>query len=133
MTTYRWLDGAQSVDLINPIIEKHNAQRSDDLQWALLNSGTAFAEAAFEDDFLIGFVCLQLFPVLGPLWVESMSRNGEISKRLIENMRKTLASMQTRGCIVICENPATERMCRMSGMKKVEYPVYVATQRDIAG
>ena len=133
MITYRWLDGNEAVDLLNPIIEKRNRDFPSEPEWALLNGATSFAEAAFEDDFLIGFIALQLFPMLGPLWVESISRNGEISKQLVENMRATMGRMAARGCIVICESPVTERMCRMTGMRKIEYPVYVGSDTTIQG
>jgi hypothetical protein len=131
MVTYRWLDGNEAVDLINPLIERRNAQNTSDFSWALLNGATSFAVGAFEDDFLIGFICMQMFPFIGPMWCDSFSRNGEISKRLTEEMRAVMAKMTARGCAVICESPVTERMCRAVGMTKVSYPVYIGSAEGI--
>jgi hypothetical protein len=126
--TYRWLNGFEACDIINPLITWRNSDNPTAPPWVLLNSATAFAVGAFEDEFCIGYICLQLFPFLGPLFVEPIDRNGEISRQLVEEMVKVMAQMQTRGCLVICESPVTERMCKQRGMKRIDYPVYVSAE-----
>jgi hypothetical protein len=124
--TVRWLDGNQCVDILNPLIEKRNRGTPEKPAWALLNSATAFAVAAFEEEFCLGFLVMQLFPFLGPAWVEPIARNGEVFKALGDSMVNVMAQMQARGAMVVADNPATERMCRMKGMRKIEAPVYVS-------
>ena len=120
----RWVAGGEAVDLLNPLIEKRNKENPDALPWVLLNDRTCSAFVAFEGEFVLGFFVQQLMPTLGPLYVESFTRNGEVSAMLVKEMIKFLVGC--RGVVVVAENAATERMCRMQGMKKVEYPVYVS-------
>ena len=124
----RWLNGFEACDIINPLITRRNAENPTAPPWALLNSATAFAVAVFESEFCIGYLCMQLFPFLGPMEVQPVNCNGEISRMLVDEMTRVMAEMKTRGCMVICESPVTERMCKQRGMKRIDYPVYVSAE-----
>ena len=124
----KWLNGIEAVETINPLIEKRNRENPLAMPWSLLNDKTSFAVAAFEEEFVIGYICLQLFPFLGPMFVEQIACNGEVSKMLVDEMAKVMADMQARGVMVVCESPVTERMCKARGMKRIEFPVYISTE-----
>ncbi len=120
----RWLDGGAAVDLLNPLIEKRNAENPGKIPWMLLNDRTCFAFVAFEGDFPLAYFVHQFISTLGPLEVCEFSRNGEVSAALVKEMVKFLSGC--RGVLVVAENAATERMCRMQGMTRIEHPVYVS-------
>jgi hypothetical protein len=127
MIEYKFINGGEAVDLLNPLIEQRNTEEGG-APWALLNDRTAFAVVAMEGDFVVGYLVLQLLPTLGPEWVAPFQRNGEVSRALVEHMHEQLKTLTARGCLVICESAATEKMCRVAGMKRVELPVYWTNQ-----
>lgn len=124
---YRWLTGPEAVDLLNPLIAKRNADDPEAAPWMLLNSRTTlFCRAALEGDFVIGFLVLQMVPSMGPFLVERFARNGEVSAQLVGDMVQAMGEMEARGVLVVCENVATERMCKSRGMKRIDLPIYVS-------
>jgi hypothetical protein len=118
---YRWLTGDEIIEFVNPVC----VQRG----WAQLNVNdaqpTCRVLGAFEHVALVGFFCLQLFPVLGPQYVVPDSRDGTVSRELTERMSEFLEEMKVRGWLTICDSPVSERLAKRHGMQKVESPVYI--------
>ena len=114
---FRWLDGNDAVDALNPILEREG--------WTPLNGATARALVAEEDGVLVAFFCLQLFPLLGPLYCKADARDGQVSRALVDKMHEFLTEIKARGYMAVCDSPVSEKMCRMRGMKKIESPVYL--------
>lgn len=114
--TERWLL-PNEVNILEPILESNH--------WASLNDQTCQVRAAFDDGVLVGFVVLQQFPVLGPLWVHPDYRGNGLPGRLASDMREFLKTIQVRGLLVVADSVFTEILCQHFGMKKVESPVYM--------
>ena len=117
MTRYEWLTGQDAVNALQGLVVSQG--------WAPLNPLTTKARVAFDEDgLIIGFLILQLHPIVGPEWVIPDQRNGIIRKALESDMREFAQGSQIRGYLVIAESPVTERTCKQSGMAKVPWPVY---------
>jgi hypothetical protein len=117
--TLQWFDADDAVEVINPVIDSEH--------WAALNGPTTRAICAFDDNGnLAGFFCLQLHPLLGPLWVRDDERDGNLSRELATRMEEFLKGMDYRGALAICDSPVSERLCKRQGMTKLEVPVYLA-------
>lgn len=117
---FKWLDGSECVDALNPILDLRGM--------SLLNEFTSRALAAYQDGELIMALVLQLHPVLGPLVrTDNFKRdNGELSRELTERMHEFMAEVHSRDCMVICDSPITERLAQRHGMTKLESPVYMS-------
>jgi hypothetical protein len=119
---YRWLQG-KDLDLLEPTM----AERG----WTALNPNTARAIAAFDKsngDRLVGFLVLQLFPHLEPMFVEKELRGhqgGEIALSLLAHMREFLDEIKIRGFMCVADSAVIEGLCKERGMRKVDSPVYV--------
>ena len=115
----RWLDSGEAVDRLNPIIEKQG--------WSQLNERTVRALVAEDDDGkIIALLVLQMFPILGPEWVQPESRGAGVMYQLHEEMRKFLTEVQARGVMVIADSEVADKLCQREGMRRVENPVYIA-------
>ena len=121
----RFLTDLEIETLVNPVLELRG--------WALLNIPTSKVLGAFQDDRLVEFIVLQLFPMLGPMVrVDNTLRdNGETSRALANGMETFLEENDARGWMAICDSPVTERICQRHGMQKVESPVYVWNARVV--
>lgn len=116
--TYHWLEGDE-LEILEPILAARG--------WTSLNGKVARAIGAFDETGkLVGFQVLQLFPMVGPLYVEPLSRGTGIASELTERMRTFLVNAQARGWMVIADAPFTAQLCEAHGMRKVESPVYLA-------
>lgn len=120
MVTYRWLGNAELVEWVNPVCELRG--------WSQLNVNesqpTCRVLGAFDGVEFIGFLAFQLFPVVGPQWVDSEHRDGTISRELAVRMHEFLTEVNARGYMVVADSPVTSRLCERHGMKKLESPVY---------
>jgi hypothetical protein len=121
--TLRWLDGGEAVDLLNPIIEAQG--------WTPLNDRTCRVLVAFDDgepEAVLGFLVLQLFPLLGPEYVDPAARDAGVMFQLHAEMQKFLVKAQARGVMVIAESEVSKRLCERARMTPIEAPVYIATE-----
>lgn len=118
---YRWLAGSEIQTLVNPICKT--------VGWPQLNVNveqpTSAVIGAFEDFQLIGFLALQLFPMVGPGWVDAPFRNGVISRELADRMHEFLKVHEARGWLVIADTMVTQRLAERHGMESVDSPVYM--------
>jgi hypothetical protein len=117
---YRWLSDDEILEKVNPRCREHG--------WAELNVNpvqpTCRVLGAFAEGTLMGWLTLQLFPVIGPGWVESSQRHGQTFRVLADKMQEYLHEAQARGALVICESPVTERLAQRHKMSLVTDPVY---------
>ena len=121
--TLKWLDGGEAVDLLNPIIEAQG--------WTPLNDRTCRVLVAFDDgqpEAILGFLVLQLFPLLGPEYVDPAARDSGVMFHLHAEMREFLVKTQARGVMVIAESQVSKRLCERDHMVPIESPVYIATE-----
>ena len=108
----------EAVEALNPVIDSEH--------WAALNGPTTRAICAFENGELVGAFVLQAHPLLGPLWVRDGLRDGDLSKKLAQEMETFLHNIDYRGALAICDSPASEKLCRKFGMTQIKVPVYLA-------
>ena len=116
MIEYRWLDWDEVLQL-DPILESKGISS--------LNKNVTRAIAAFDGKKLIAFEVLQLFPMLGPLWVDKEYRGDGIPKEMTDRMLEFVKGCEIRGFIVIANSAHTEKICRDIGMDKLDSPVYL--------
>ena len=118
---FRWLTNEEIETLVNPKCVEQG--------WVELNINevqpTCKVLGAFDEDALVGWVTFQLFPLLGPLWVEPGERNGVLSRELAERMHDFVREIGVRGVLTICESPASERLAERHGMTRLKDSVYV--------
>lgn len=117
-TSYRELEGQELIDAVSSIIEENG--------WTPLNSNTPLhGECAYDGDKLVGFNIFQLFPLVGPMWVDEDYRGSGVPESLALRTIKFMDDVQARGYLVIADNPFTAKLCERYGMKRVESPVYM--------
>ncbi len=118
---YRWLASAELSEWVNPVCKLRG--------WAELNINdaqpTCRVLGAFDGVEFIGFLAFQLFPVVGPQWVDSDHRDGTVSRELASRMHDFLSESNARGFMVVADSPVSGRICERHGMKKLESTVYV--------
>jgi hypothetical protein len=121
MIEYRWLRNDEIESWVNPVLEQRN--------WAKLNINdvmpTCRVLGAFDGIELCGFLCLQLFPVIGPVWSDVDHRDGTITRELADQMHGYMVEAKARGALTLCETPVAERLAQRHGMQKVQEPVYM--------
>jgi hypothetical protein len=117
----RWLSGNEILEWVNPICKSRG--------WVELNVNdtqpTCRVLGAFDGERLIGWLAFQLFPLLGPFYVEPDQRDGLVSAALSDEMHQFIHAVGARGVLTLCENVASERLARKHGMIKVEDKVYL--------
>ncbi len=118
---FRWLTDNEVLDKVNPICRLRG--------WAQLNINpeqpTCRVLGAFDENLLLGWITLQLFPVIGPEWVEPEARGHDLHRQLADRLKDYLLDAQARGALVICESPVTEHLAQRNHMTKLDFPVYV--------
>lgn len=121
---YRWLDPTTpNAESDWAAVEKVLVAR----QWMSLNRYTSrILLAEDEDGNLVGFFVFQLIPFAGPLWLHPSERGTETATDMARQMWEFLTSANVRGWIAGGESPHGERLCKMFGMEKIEYPMYIA-------
>lgn len=117
---FRWLTNDEIETLVNP--------KCSELGWVPLNINdlqpTCRVLGAFDGESLVGWIVLQLHPLLGPLYVRPDFRNGVLSSDLAERMHEFVREVGVRGVLAICESPVSERLAERHGMSRVKEPVY---------
>lgn len=120
--TFKWLEGKEACEWLNEVLERRG--------WSLLNEHTARALCAYKDERIIGFHVIQLFPHAEPLFIDPEWRGTGLAEELADRMYEFLKEVRTRGYMVIAESPFAEKLCQERGMKRVNYPVYMAVQNE---
>lgn len=113
---YKWLEGPDAAKQLNPICFEKG--------WPGFNELTSRAIVAHEDGRIVAFLALQLFPMLGPGYMEK-DGSGVVFRHLLKEMEKFLEETQARGFMVVCENPLIAGLCERFGLKKLEHDVFV--------
>ena len=115
--TLRWLEPEEIYQLEATLLK---------FGWAALNKNTCRVLAAFDDNGkLIGWEAFQLYPYIGPAFVEPEWLSTGLYEELADEMHKFLSSVKCRGAIVVAESRFAEKVCEKHGMKKLEVPVYI--------
>lgn len=117
--TFRWLEEDEILAEVNPALAVKG--------YPQLNTGCCRVMGAFDDDILIEFIAVQLFPMIGPmLRVNNETRDdGATSRELGRMMHNYLESEDARGALTIADHPVTARLCERYGMKKIDSPVFI--------
>ena len=119
--TMEWVDGSHAAKLLNPLIESRG--------WTPLNGSdnpklTRARVVLDSDGDVVGFFCLQMFPMLGPILVVHGS-DPFLFRELIEDMRQFLADCEVRGWLIIAEDRRIADLCREMGYQQVPFPVFL--------
>ena len=120
--TYRWIDGPIATDSDWDLIESVLAERG----WTSLNRQTTRILVAEDEGKLAGFLVLQLFPHLEPLYVDKDHRATGLAEELSDRMIKFMTEAGARGWISIADSPHAEALCKREGMTLVKSKVYKA-------
>jgi len=115
-TTYRWIQGDE-LSLLDPIFEYYH--------WTKLNPFVSRALIAEQDGKLRGFLVVQLFPHLEPLWVTPVALGTGIADELAKQGIDYMIA-NTQGWQAMADTPHAEALCKQFGMVKVDAPVYRA-------
>lgn len=119
---YRWIDGptatAEEWDRVEGVLAVRG--------WMSLNRPTSRILVAEREGELLGFMVMQLVPHTEPLWVRPSERGSGIAESLADQMVEFMFSVQSRGWMVVADNPMAAKLCEARGMMKVDAPVYVA-------
>jgi ribosomal protein S18 acetylase RimI-like enzyme len=113
---YKWLDN-DSVEALDAVMIAHSMP--------VLNRHTTRVRAAYDGDRLVGFLVLQLFPHMEPIYVDPEYRGNGISKQLVDDMYEFMNECQIRGFMCMAESPNSEKICQGLDMTKIEIPVYI--------
>jgi hypothetical protein len=117
---YRWLEMDEIEAIVNPICRERG--------WAELNLNpvqpTCRVLGAFEGEFCVAFLALQMHPVLGPFWSGLEHSAGAVSRELADRMHEFLVDTKARAVLTICESPVSERLAKRHDMLPVKFPVY---------
>lgn len=116
---YRWIDGPTATDADWDRIESICAARG----WASLNRQTSRV-LLVERDGQMGFIVLQLFPMVGPQFLPPSMRGEGIAEELNDRMWQFLTEAQARGFLVVADSPHTEWACRARNMNEIKSPVF---------
>ena len=119
--TYRWLSDAEIADWVNPECSRKG--------WVQFNvnpdTPTCRVLGAFDGVEMVGFFGFSLIPHLGPMWVQPDYRSGAVSFGMAEEMAKFMHEVNSRGALMVADNPATERMAQKFGLERVTSPVFI--------
>jgi GNAT superfamily N-acetyltransferase len=120
--TFEWIEGTDPrMEAVQAVIEQRG--------WTPLNFQTCRAYCAFEPDgTLVGFSIFQLFPMVGPFFVDPSYRATGIAETLADDTAAFLHECNTRGYIAIADSPHSEKLCKGHGMKLIDAPVYLMAE-----
>jgi hypothetical protein len=121
MITYRWIHGplasTEEWDSIDMILAARG--------WTPWNKQTTIVLVAEDEEGIAGFLPVQLFPHVEPLWVRPNKRGTEVAEQLAKKVIEFMHSIEARGWISVASDKNVAEMCERQGMKKVEQPVYM--------
>lgn len=117
----QWLDWNR-LQALDPVLQSRGQ--------AALNQYTSRAIGMYDGEGLVGFVVLQLYPFLGPLWVDPTYRGQGVPDKLADEIIGWLEKMDTRGYLAIADSPFTVKLCERVGMKRVESPVFINVKKE---
>ena len=113
--TFRWLE-RERIQLVAPTIAAHG--------WPPLNPELSTVLAAFDGEYLIGFMVMECVPHVEPLWVSAAYRGRGIPLALVTQMVDFLYSVNAPIAYMVANSPYSEELARAYGMTKIEKPVY---------
>lgn len=121
---YRWLD---STPEFNDETAWHKIEEILKFRgWMSLNRMTS--RILLVEDFeqvLLGFICFQLVPYVGPIWMHPSERGNGIAEEMARQMWEFLVSVHARGWLAGAESSHGAKLCELFGMTKIEHPMYV--------
>jgi len=117
MIEFRWLDW-EDLKLLDVVLESKGI--------ASLNQATSRGLGIFDGEQLVGFCVLQLFPLLGPLWLDPTYRGQGLAEQVADKILEFLNETNARGYIAIADSPHTNKLCERIGMHKLDSPVFIA-------
>jgi hypothetical protein len=112
-----WLVGQNAVDELNEIIVAEGG--------VPLNALNARALVFRDNGRIVGYSVVQLFPFVGPFWVQEDRRDGMLSALMAEETWKFLQECGARGFLVVASTAVSERFAQRYGMEKISDPVYL--------
>ena len=113
---FKWIVG-DDLEVLDVVLESKELPS--------LNPEVCRALGAYDVDTLAGFIIVQVFPHLEPLWVDKKYRGTDIAAELVDNAIGYLRENSVRGFISIADSPIVAKMCEERGMVKIESPVYL--------
>lgn len=121
MIEFRWLEPAEIEQFVNPTCQQQG--------WAQLNisetTPTCRVLGAFDGVRLVGFMAVQLHPVIGPAYVDPDHRDGTISRELADQVHAFLTEAKCRGALLVADSAASARLATRHGMERVQSPVFL--------
>jgi len=121
MIEYIWMEGPEAAEKLNRILAEQGEM--------LLNPATTRARVAMEGEKILGFMVIQLIPMIGPTRISNSllpHSGGVVFKHMLGDVLDFMDEAEARGYVVICENPGIEKICKVLKMEKLEDPVYIA-------
>ena len=116
----RWIDGRDLTESewlkIDQILAAHG--------WSSLNRDTTLMELVEDGNGIVGFIVLQLHPLVGPEYVRPSVRGSGLAAELADDAVVKLTEMQARGWLVVAESDHAAKLCRERGMTRVMEPVF---------
>lgn len=117
---YRWIDGPTATDEEWSKIDEILATRG----WTSLNRKLTRIRIAEDATGILGFLVLQHFPHLEPLFVRPSARGTGVAEKLTDDMIEFLRGVESRGFEVTCDSAHAVKLAEAVGLRKVESPVY---------
>jgi hypothetical protein len=113
---YRVLEAHES-DRLMPLLKEQG--------WGLPYPAQASAVIGEYQGKIVAFAVLQGLPMVGPLWVEPSWRGTGLAEGVTRELVKKMLANGTGACIAVAQNPFTEHLCRVLGMKQVEGKLFM--------
>lgn len=117
---YRWIDGPTATDEEWSKIDEILATRG----WTSLNRATSRIRLAEDATGILGFLVLQMYPHVEPLFVRPSARGKGVAERLSDDMIAFLQQVEVRGFELTADSPHAAKLAEAAGLRKVESPVY---------
>lgn len=74
---------------------------------------------------VVGMIAVQLFPLVGPLWIHPEHREPTLALELASALRKELDASALGGYMVVASHEFSEKFCQLAHLREVTDPVYV--------
>lgn len=121
--TFRWLR-PDEYPRIEAVCKEHD--------WAVPHPEAGSIRVAELEGRIVAFVCVELFPNLGPGWIDPEFRHSRaIWDDALQSMYELLQPRHIfPGMIFIAESKASERIAERLGLKRIDSVLYVKEWRD---